>query len=330
MIFGCQKVLLVEDEEYPRELIKLALKPGDYEIIEATDGEEALRLAEREQPDAIILDLMIPKIDGFEVCRRLRENRVTRHIPLLVVTARSHVVDRVKGLRAGADDYITKPYDPIEVKARLEAMLRRIYMERDMHPVTQLPGTLSVCRLVESKLKTKVPLAVLEVDIRHFKAFNDRYGYDRGDDLLRLVTDIINHAVYQEEKERALVKDRRDEESEVVEPVDLVAHLGADNFVVVTVPEKAESIAQEIIARFDQAVPELYDSEDREKGYIAVIDRRGKERHYLIATVTVVAATNEKRELKDRIQISEILNELKKHTQEKEERSVYFRDRRKE
>ena len=135
------KVLIVEDETNIRQLVKYNLEKESYQILEAEDGFQGLRLAKTEKPDLMLLDLMLPQMDGLEVCRSLKGNQATAALPIIMLTAKSEEIDKVIGLELGADDYMTKPFSPRELVARVKAVLRRSQKE------AALPGELSVGRL---------------------------------------------------------------------------------------------------------------------------------------------------------------------------------------
>lgn len=118
-----EKIMIVEDEVSIITLLEFHLKKAGYDCIATTEGREALRLAEDESPDLILLDLMLPEMDGLEICRELRGMKLS--IPIMMVTARDEEFDKILGLELGADDYITKPFSPREVVARIKAVLRR-------------------------------------------------------------------------------------------------------------------------------------------------------------------------------------------------------------
>jgi phosphate regulon transcriptional regulator PhoB len=122
-----RKVLIVEDEKDIRDLVRYNLEAEGFSVVEASDGEMGLALASRERPALVILDLMLPGLSGLEVCRKLRERDDTLRIPILILTARAAEVDKVLGLEMGADDYVTKPFSPRELAARVKAVLRRAY-----------------------------------------------------------------------------------------------------------------------------------------------------------------------------------------------------------
>lgn len=118
-----QKILIVEDEQSIQKLLKFTLEQADYETVLADDGEQAIERVLEEQPDLIILDLMLPKVDGIEVCKILRERAI--ETPIIMLTAKGEELDKIIGLEMGADDYMTKPFSPREVAARVRAVLRR-------------------------------------------------------------------------------------------------------------------------------------------------------------------------------------------------------------
>ena len=120
-----KKILVVEDEPDIRELVRYNLEQSGFRVAEANDGEEALRKVAEEKPALVILDLMLPQGDGLEVCRALRGQRETADLPIVMLTAKAAEVDRVLGLEFGADDYVTKPFSPRELVARVRALLRR-------------------------------------------------------------------------------------------------------------------------------------------------------------------------------------------------------------
>lgn len=155
-----KKILIVDDEKNIADILKFNLKKEGYETIEAYDGEEAVNLALSQNPDLILLDIMLPKMDGFTVCRKLRQTIST---PILMLTAKEEEVDKVLGLELGADDYITKPFSPRELMARVKANLRRT-----------IPGE----QLNDDKPRV-TKFGDLTIDI-------DRYEVRRGDKVVEL------------------------------------------------------------------------------------------------------------------------------------------------
>jgi DNA-binding response OmpR family regulator len=118
------KVLVVDDSQESVDLLEYFLKPAGYKIIKARDGEEALEIIEKEPPDIILLDIMLPKINGYEVCERLKKRQSTFHIPIIMITVLKELKDKIKALEAGADDFLSKPFDSVELLTRVKSLLR--------------------------------------------------------------------------------------------------------------------------------------------------------------------------------------------------------------
>jgi len=122
---GKRKILIVEDDRDIVEMIEYNLIAEGYEVVSAFTGKDGVTLAKREQPDLVILDIMLPVMDGFEVCKALKNEDATAHIPIIILSAKSQEADKVVGLELGADDYVTKPFSPRELVARIKVILRR-------------------------------------------------------------------------------------------------------------------------------------------------------------------------------------------------------------
>lgn len=143
-----KKILVVDDEQSIVTLLQYNLEQAGYTVITAMDGEEGIRLAAEENPDLMILDLMLPKLDGIEVCKQLRQQKVT--VPILMLTAKDDEFDKVLGLELGADDYMTKPFSPREVVARVKAILRRTQIQSE--PVQAQPEDAGQVKIGDLKI----------------------------------------------------------------------------------------------------------------------------------------------------------------------------------
>lgn len=160
-----KRILIVDDEKNIVDILKFNLNKENYETLEAYDGKQAIEIALREKPDLIILDVMLPEVDGFTVCRKLRE---TMQTPILMLTAREEEVDKVLGLELGADDYITKPFSPRELMARVKANLRRVIDES----IPQQNEDVIVCGDLEidvNRYDVKRNGEVIELTLREFE-----------------------------------------------------------------------------------------------------------------------------------------------------------------
>jgi len=225
-------VLIVEDERNVLDLIKLSLIPGQYNIFEALDGITALQLVKEKRPDLVLLDLMLPKLDGREVCKIIKNDPGTQDIPVIMLTAKSQTIDKVEGLKIGADDYMTKPFDPLELEARVESILKRTNLHLTKNSVTGLP---SISVLMENL--SDFNGNILFIDIKNFKRFNSYFGYKKGNELLQIVSRIIKSVILKKGTKS-----------------DVITHVDSDNFVVLTKADP-EQINYELKESIDLFLP---------------------------------------------------------------------------
>lgn len=186
-----KKVLVVDDEPHIVKAIRFYLEDEDFEVITATEGSEALDLAEKHQPDLIILDVMMPCMDGFEVCRELRSRSRTRLIPIILLTARESVEDKVRGFDLGADDYITKPFNNRELLARVKSRIRRSEAELSSHPLTGLPGIAVLEKEVNRRLQSGSPFWAAFFSVDGYDHFRRAYGLQQGRLFLRYLARLL-------------------------------------------------------------------------------------------------------------------------------------------
>jgi diguanylate cyclase (GGDEF)-like protein len=304
------RVLVVEDEDHLRTILRIQLEQAGYRVITASDGEEGLRLAIQEKPDLIILDWMMPRMDGYEVCHRLKSHFVTSHIPIIMLTAKAELSDKLKSLSDGANDYIVKPYAKEELILRVRNLLTWSRSQRDANPLTGLPGNVVIEQEFQRRMAEGQDFAFLYVDMDHFKAFNDYYGYRRGDAAIRMVADLLLEVVHHHGT-----------------PTDFVGHVGGDDFVVIADPATAPTIAEVMIEEFDRRIPQLYDPEDRRRGYIEVRDRQGKLTRFPIITLTIAAVHHAGRSFRHVGEICDVSAELKQYGK-RQEGSVVVWERR--
>jgi diguanylate cyclase (GGDEF)-like protein len=301
-------ILVADDDPDILRFVELNLKLEGYELITAADGEEALERARGSVPSLVILDVMMPRLDGYEVCQALRNDSRTSHICIIMLTAKSMSADKVLGLTSGADDYISKPFDPLELVARVKTTLRRTREMRAVSPLTGLPGNVQIEAEIARRFATGDKFAVVWLDLDNFKAFNDRYGFIEGDKAINYLAQILRDVA-------------------VDQSATFVGHIGGDDFVLVTPPEAVEGICAQVVERFDKDVKTLYDPEDAARGGVTVTDRLGRQVEYPLLSVSLGAATNEREEIADHRHLVEIATEMKSYAK-KQTGSVYAIDRR--
>ena len=292
-------VLVVDDDLDIARYVELNLSLEGFAVHVAHDGEEAVTKAVRLRPDIVLLDVMMPGLDGYEVCRRLRSDSRTSHAAILMLTAKTLSADTVFGLTSGADDYIAKPFDPPELVARVRAALRRARQLRDVSPLTGLPGNSEISRRIDDLIASGTPFAIAHADIDRFKAFNDRYGFARGDAAIRATADVLSDGV-----------------NRLSATPSFIGHVGGDDFVMITPPERIEELCQELIRDFDAMAPSLYDAEDAARGFIEVEDRRNHRHRVEIMTLSIGVASVAHRPIKSVAEASAIATEMKQAAKE--------------
>lgn len=304
------KILIIDDEPDIRDILKIVLTQENYEVIEASDGEVGLDLAKTKSPDLIIVDYKMPRLDGRQVCIELKKDILLRHLPIIMLAGKGELTDKVKGLDAGADDYIVKPFEPQELLARIRMSLRRSQQDLDANPLTHLPGNISILNELQAILDKNEPFAVCYLDLDKFKSYNDKYGFEHGDDVIK-------------ETARILIRSLQ----EISRPGDFIGHIGGDDFVIITPPGAVDILCKKIIDEFEKIVPSFYNPEDTKKGYTISLDRQGKKRKIPLLSISIGVVTNEHRKINHVAEIGEIGAELKSQAK-KLERSNYIKDQR--
>ena len=247
---GKARLLVVEDDIDIGNMLKIYFSGMDFDVDVAMRGKDALEKTRQVLPHLIVLDIMLPDIDGYEVCRNLRTNMRTSHIPVIFLTQKDERSDKLQGLELGADDYITKPFDIEELKLRVQGAIRRSERESLTDPRSGLPAG----RLIEDQLRRIIRQkgwALLDTGINHFEPFKNVYGFVAGDDVLRFTSMLIGEVV-----------------DELGTASDFIGHAGGDNFIIITTEEKAAAIKARLKERFDNEVQTHYNFMDRQQGFI--------------------------------------------------------------
>ena len=288
------RLLVVEDDINLRTILKMQLERANYSVATAENGDEALEALAREVFDLVLLDVIMPGMDGWQVCRHIKNDISTANIPVIMLTARSEQEDRIRGLVGGANDYLTKPYELEELPARVRNILQWSRMQRAANPLTGLPGNIAIENELSRRLDLGESFAFMYLDIDSFKAFNDHYSFRRGDEAIKLTASILLSAVSLEGS-----------------GTDFVGHVGGDDFVLIVASECTEAVVEEIIRDFDHKIPKLYEKEDRERGYIETKDRRGNLTRFPLMSITIAVVQGDGRQHQHIGEISQIAAELK-------------------
>jgi diguanylate cyclase (GGDEF)-like protein len=287
-------ILIAEDEKNLREILRFQLENAGFDVVEACDGQEALDLATAHLPDLVLLDVMMPRLSGYEVCRQMRASFLTRHVPIIMLTAKSESIDKVTGLDGGANDYLTKPWEREELVARVRNVLEWSRQQRAASPLTGLPGNHSINEEIRRRMDRAEPFAMMQIDIDFFKAFNDRYGYARGDGAIQALAHLLVDSARGHDPDDTFI-----------------GHIGGDDFVVVTGTESAEAMGLDIISRFNAMVPSLYDAVDVSAGYVEVPDRQHAVQRFPVMTLTIALVSTDRMPVQHLAHLTDIAQELK-------------------
>ncbi len=263
------QILIVEDDLDLQEMLSAYFRVQNYDVLTAAWGEEAVNIGRDNPVSLIVLDIRLPDIDGYEVCRRLRTQRQTKDVPIIFLTEKRDRVDKLQGLELGVVDYITKPFDIQELRLRVRNAINRASRHPMLNPVTDLPeGSMVMERLDALAQDTATAWALLLLQISSLSEFRERYGFVAADDVLRAVTLMIRNAV-----------------REFGSPNDFIGHLENEDFLIITRQESVPHIRERISARIRQSREYFYPLRDRDKA------RQAMEENHLQLASAVLDAT---------------------------------------
>jgi diguanylate cyclase (GGDEF)-like protein len=291
---GKARLLVVEDDTDISNMLKIYFGSLGYDVDIAPRGQEALDKTRQVLPHLIVLDIMLPDIDGYEVCRNLRTSTRTSHIPVIFLTQKDERSDRLQGLELGADDYITKPFDIEELKLRVQGAIRRSEREALTDPRSGLPAG----RLIEEQLRVTIRQngwAYMDIRINYFDQFRDVYGFVAGDDVLRFTAMLLGEVV--DEKGTA---------------ADFIGHAGGDNFIVITNEANAQEIRNLLKDRFAEEVLTHYNFMDRQQGFITVTGADGQMVESPLMTLSIGIVTPKDQGFADIREITELAAEVRR------------------
>jgi PleD family two-component response regulator len=288
------RLLIVEDDFDISNMLKIYFTGQGYEAEVAPRGSVALEKTRQSLPHLIVLDIMLPDIDGFEVCRILRTNTRTSHVPIIFLTQKDERSDKLQGLELGADDYITKPFDIEELKLRVQRAIQRSEQQSLTDPRSGLPAG----RLIEEQLRRIIRQqnwALMDIRINHFDPFKDVYGFVAGDDVLRFTGILIGEVL-----------------DDLGTPNDFIGHAGGDNFIIVTAEEASSSIRQRLKVRFSEKVVTQYNFMDREQGYIITANASGQPEQTPLMSLAIGMVSPSQYQFADIREITELAAEARR------------------
>ncbi|HEX8993065.1 MAG TPA: response regulator [Anaerolineales bacterium] len=288
------RLLIVEDDVDIANMLKIYFSGMGFDVDVAHRGSDALEKTKHALPQLIVLDIMLPDVDGYEVCRTLRTNTRTSHIPVIFLTQKDERSDRLQGLELGADDYITKPFDIEELKLRVQGAIRRSERESLTDPRSGLPAG----RLIEEQLRRIIrekDWALLDLRVNYLEPFKDVYGFVAGDDVLRFTAMLITEVV-----------------NELGTDADFIGHAGSDNFIVITTDGSATAIKQRVKDRFAAEVQTHYNFMDRLQGFMPASKGNGVVEKVPFMTISVGIVSPSLQSFADIREITELAAEARR------------------
>ncbi len=264
-----KRILVADDSENILEVVRIGFESLDYEVIIARDGEEALDKVKRNPPDLVLLDIMMPKKNGYEVCRELKNNPRFAHIPIVMLTAKAQKEDRFWGRDAGADEYVTKPFDPINLEVVVERLLQLRERGESYHPLTKLPTYATIEREILERQSKGEDFALISFSYSRdaLAIFKQKYGEMVAEDVIQVTANTI-----KETAER------------VAGPSVFVGHKGEANFIVIAKQEELLRIKGLVLQEMGQTLPNFYNAEDLERGYVLA----GEDRYPLLSIISSI------------------------------------------
>jgi len=290
------RLLVVDDDPFAARMTSRVLEARGFAVELLLDPTEAVGAIVRVRPHVVLLDLHMGRLDGYGVLALLQDDHRTALVPVIAVTGDRRPETALALLGAGADDYVGKPFDVDELQARILTAIRRRVLLGGVSPLTGLPGNLLLTRAVERRLREGEPFGFLHADIDHFKAFNDRYGYVRGDDVIRTLAEILGDAA-----------------DAVAASGTVLGHIGGDDFGAIAPADAIVPLAEEVVARFDAVAPSLHDEDDLRRGGVVTLDRRGQVVEHPLLSVSIGVAVwtaDHPRVVKA---VADVAGELKRH-----------------
>lgn len=289
-------ILVVDDEPHIRQILQFTLERVGYRVVTCAGGQEAIERMVEDKPDLLLLDVMMPQMDGYEVCRKMRQDFTLSQIPVIMLSAKGDQTDKVVGLEQGANDYLVKPYSNDELLLRVKNVLEWNIKQREANPLTGLPGNPAIERELMQRIASSSPYAFLYIDIDNFKGFNDYYGYQKGDEIIGFLSGILRKTV-----------------DKLGTREDFIGHIGGDDFVMIASPTRAEIMAKYIVDEFDKGALLLLNEDDVKRGYLEIRDRQGQIKRIPVMSVTMALVMSTDNRIQHFAEINDIATSLKEY-----------------
>ena len=304
------RILLIDDDVDLSELVKTKLSSERHEIFVTHSGEGAFEMAKDIKPEILILDIMLPGVTGYQICRRIRKDPELYAIGILILTALGEEPEIMHGLEQGADDYLAKPFKLDHLTEKLASIAGLLESMKRRNPLTDLPGTEAIKREINHRLARGMAIGACYIDMAGFKPYCAVYGQEGQRRALDFMAKILRH----------IARDMSVYES-------FIAHLGGEHFVVLLNIEDYERFCTALIDAFDQNVRQLYNQKHAEQGYLHATDKRGRQVKYPLMALSIGVAHTQFRHFKSAKKMFEVLAQTRQMAQP-DTKSVMFVDRR--
>lgn len=305
------KILIADKNASVRALVSMRLQARAYEVIESDTSEEVLRILERGKIDLVLLSSEMERIGGRLLIEKIRQKANLTTLPIILLAEEGQISELVLTQERGFDDFITKPFNPLVLQLRVALTIFRAQQRMEANALTHLPGNFAIERVIRGKIESRQKFSVIYIDINHFKSFNDKYGFEKGDDVIRQTAKILLQTAAETTKEGEC----------------FVGHIGGDDFIAVTPVDKEEIFARKFLFEFDRIIPTYYNEKDQERRGIRTKNRQGKLATFPLMSCSAAACNNSYRDYKSLSEISADAAELKAFLK-MQTGSQYLRDRR--
>jgi CheY-like chemotaxis protein len=304
------RILIVDDDADLADLIQTKLSSESHQVFTINSGEGAFEMAKQVQPDIIVLDIMLPGVTGYQICRRLRKDPELYGVGILILTALGEEPEVLHGLEQGADDFLAKPFKLDTLIEKIDGL--KVLLESVTKPnaATNLPGTEAVKREINHRLARGSAVAACYIDMVGFKPYCIAYGMQGQKRALEFMANMLasltrNMGIYES----------------------FTAHLGGEHFVVLLNLEDYERFCSTLMRTFDSTVPQLYSAQEVSKGHVQITDKHGRELKYPLMVLSIGVAHTQFRHFKSAKKMFEVLAQAR-HMAQAKGKSIVFVDRR--
>lgn len=304
------KILLVDDDVDLAELVKTKLTAEGHEVFTIHTGEGAFELAKKVKPEIALLDIMLPGVTGYQICRRFRKDPELYKMAVLILTALGEEPEVIHGLEQGADDYVVKPFKLEKLVEKIRFLDELLESTQRRNTLTNLPGTDAVKREVNHRLARSMSIALCYIDMTNFKAYCAVRGRDGQHKALTLMSKMLS----------SIIRSIGVYES-------YIAHMGGEHFVVLLSLEDHERFCSTLVSTFDRDVKQLYRETEIAQGYVVARTKSGSDGNYPLMALSIGVCHNQHREFKSAKKMFEVLAQVRQMASPDGKSSVFV-DRR--